>query len=191
MNKSPRSTRFNRQQKAGSAQELRTLARQEEVLRLRAAGFSYVEIGKKLGFSQVAAWKIALGAIEKLRAEVGETAKEVRDFELMRLDGILSKLWPDRGEPRVADTILRTMERRARLLGLDEPERFEVKTEEMTDEQKALRIQELLALSRRRQEGGGREPSQEAQAVDRGFDPSGDGGARPAAAPIQRKNRPR
>ena len=62
----------------------------------------------------------------KVLAETAqEAADEVRALELARLDALLAALWPQQGEPAVVDRVLRIMERRAKLLGLDAPTRVD------------------------------------------------------------------
>jgi len=65
-------------------------------------------------------------------------------LEALRLDQMQAALWQRAtdGEVRAIDRILRIMERRARLLGLDEPERRETKLE--IDPQAAKFRRELL-----------------------------------------------
>ena len=52
-----------------------------------------------------------------------ERAEEVRDLELQRLDEMTAGLWPQiqAGSPPAVTAAIRVSERRARLLGLDEP----------------------------------------------------------------------
>lgn len=59
------------------------------------------------------------------RAQVAADAAELRAEEVSRLDAMLAGLWPDarRGHLGAVDRVLRLMERRARLLGLDAPEK--------------------------------------------------------------------
>jgi len=48
-------------------------------------------------------------------------ADDYRRIELERLDKMTLSLFTRRNDPRTADTLLRIMERRAKLLGLDSP----------------------------------------------------------------------
>ncbi len=101
-----------------------------EALRLRTTGHTYREIGRKMGIAKSMAHKYVVDALREIREESTERALEVRELELERLDAMLRQLWPEEpaeGEiapamdARTADTILRIMERRAALLGLDAP----------------------------------------------------------------------
>jgi hypothetical protein len=62
---------------------------------------------------------------ELLKVACQETAAELRQMELARLDEIQLKLWDKRGDPRAADTLLRLFERRSKLMGLDAPVKIE------------------------------------------------------------------
>jgi len=61
-----------------------------------------------------------------LKKTLQEPADEVRTLEVERLDSLLNGLWQRRHVPEITDRILRIMERRAKLLGLDAPTRTEL-----------------------------------------------------------------
>lgn len=61
-----------------------------------------------------------------LKKTLQEPADEVRMLEVERLDSLLNGLWQRRHVPEITDRILRIMERRAKLLGLDAPVRSDV-----------------------------------------------------------------
>jgi hypothetical protein len=107
---------------------LRTMDRAATALDMKREGFSYDAIGKKLGISRQAAWALIQKRFAELRAQTEESACDVRDQMLLRLDGMLCALrnGVKRGDPRTIDTALRIEERRARLLGMDAPSRAEV-----------------------------------------------------------------
>lgn len=96
-------------------------------LQLRIEGYNYREIGSMLlndkgePMSHGAAWQMVQKALLELREANRELAADARDFELQRLDEQLKALWEKRGDPRVADSLLRIGQRRADLLGLDAP----------------------------------------------------------------------
>lgn len=90
-------------------------------LDLRVAGATYEQIGLALALSTTAAYGHVQKALDESRTQTKESADKVRATELRRLDGIVMALWPKRSDPRFADSILRAMERRSRLLGLDAP----------------------------------------------------------------------
>lgn len=75
------------------------------------------------------AWNLSRlhGAVATaLGALIRESARELRDLELARLDDLLLGLWADARKGNVAKIgrVLKVMQRRADLLGLDAPTRF-------------------------------------------------------------------
>ncbi len=106
---------------------LRGLALEEEVVKLRLAGLSFPTIARNLSCSVSGAHKACMRAIARRLEKIGETTEQVLQLELERLDVMLRVLWPKclAGEAGAIDRALRIMERRARYLGLDKPERHE------------------------------------------------------------------
>jgi hypothetical protein len=85
-----------------------------------------------------------------------EPAEQARNLDLKRLDAMTLALWSQarQGNQGAVDRLLRIMERRAKLLGLDAPTKVAPTTpdgtreyQEMDDEQVARRIQAILALA--------------------------------------------
>lgn len=96
--------------------------------RLRIAGLTYDQIARELKLkSRSAARDLVIAAIKE---HTKEPAEEVRDRELERLDELLRGLWAKAktGSVQHVDRVIKIMERRARYLGLDAPERFEHST---------------------------------------------------------------
>jgi hypothetical protein len=93
----------------------------QQALELRVTGTTYVEIGRTLRLSTTRAYQLVRAGMNEVNAELKETAAQLRQMELERLDAIHAAHWPKRENPRNAEIILRVMERRARLLGLDAP----------------------------------------------------------------------
>lgn len=122
-------------------------------LELRASGASYLQIGKALSVSKSRAWRIVSKALDGLVEHCQETAERVRKLELYRLDRLRFALEPKKGDPRVADTLIRISERVAKLHGLDAPQRIEasgpnggpIETEEKIDYSR-LSVDEMLLL---------------------------------------------
>ncbi len=116
---------------AGSkASQRRLTARERErkAMELRLAGATYAQIAQALGISQAGAHKAVMRALKRLNEKLNEQAEQVRRLELERLDRMLLALWPQaqKGNHGAVDRILRIMERRARLLGLDAPKSVDV-----------------------------------------------------------------
>jgi hypothetical protein len=119
--------------------------RRTELLRLRRQGVRYDDdrIGE-LGYSSPsAARKDLQRALEAHRAEEAAEASLYRQQENERLDELLEAIWPRATTPspvfdkegevidnvldvRAVDTVLRLMDRRAKLNGLDMPTKAEV-----------------------------------------------------------------
>ena len=126
-----------------------------QALDLRAAGASYRQIGEALSVSKPRAFRIVRAALDELVQHCEDTAERVRRLELYRLDKIRIALDSKKGDPRVADTLIRISERVAKLHGLDAPQRIEasgpnggpIETKEQLDLSK-LSLEELVELER-------------------------------------------
>ena len=106
--------------------------REAIITRLRIRGLTYRAIAKEVGVSEAAAYNAVQRALARNRAESAENAGEWREMELARLDDMWESLAPrsESGEWRIEklDRALRIMERRAKLLGLDAPEKHQTQT---------------------------------------------------------------
>jgi hypothetical protein len=107
----------------------RTAMLEQECLRLRLAGFSHREIAAQLGAAPSSAYKRVRHALDEVNKRNLESAEQLRALELLRLDELLNALWGTAivGDGKAVDRVLKVMERRAKLLGLDAP--FEIKTD--------------------------------------------------------------
>lgn len=103
----------------------RKLEHQRQALELRRAGLGYESIGTKLGLGKSQAHRLVIAALAESRAQVAANADDLRAEELSRLDAMLTGLWPSarNGAGASVDRVIKIMERRAKLLGLDAPER--------------------------------------------------------------------
>lgn len=124
--------------------------RRGQALDLRIGGMSYRAIAQRLGVSRQTAYKDVQAELAVLDGRKRGVAERLRDLELERCDRLMVGLWaqatpqlardPRTGEPMNDDhghpiyttpdvgavsTILRIMERRAKLLGIDAPVRQE------------------------------------------------------------------
>lgn len=110
-----------RQNKTGK-KRIRNREQLAKALQLRKAGATLEQIGKELGgLTRSRAHQIINDGLEELNETCHSEAGVLRRLEAERLDSMLLSLWPNRASPRVADTILRLSERRAKLYGLDAP----------------------------------------------------------------------
>lgn len=95
--------------------------REVKVLELRRAGLTWQRIAEEVGYADhtgaYAAYKRAIKRTQQ------QPADELREQELDRIDRLQLALWPKamKGDNASVNTIVRLMERRARLLGLDTP----------------------------------------------------------------------
>lgn len=99
--------------------KVKAAARRAQALALRIGGATYAQIGASLGISEQMAYRHVKKAMAQQALKLAEDVETYRALELKRLDALLMSLWSRRGEPRVADSIIRQMDRRAKLLGLD------------------------------------------------------------------------
>jgi hypothetical protein len=108
------------------ANKLASHDRKLQALELRKAAATYQQIADQLGYRSASG---AFNAVKAaLKATLREPADELRELELARLDAMLLPLWRrvPSGDEKAVDRVLRIMERRARLLGLDAPRRQEL-----------------------------------------------------------------
>lgn len=105
-----------------------TTERQTYLLRLRRQGKSLTEISDMLDISISAVSSSLKGAYSKLSME--HEAVEARDLELARLDEVQSSFYETAisGDPKAAEVVFKSMDRRAKLLGLDAPEKKQIET---------------------------------------------------------------
>jgi predicted DNA-binding protein (UPF0251 family) len=107
--------------------KLTAAERRVESLRLRKKGFSYFEIGRRLGVSSRTAHRDVKKHLDEIAQTCTEEAEEVRCIELQRLDELYVIAWSKikAGSETAIDRCLRIQERRAKLLGLDAAMRVE------------------------------------------------------------------
>lgn len=112
-----------------------------KAIELRAAGASYREIGAALGVTHVTARNWVLTAVDEVKYEQAETMRKVEGTSLDRLQ---RALWPQaiQGDAKAAQGVLRIMERRARLFGLDAPVKVDATVVETT--QADLEMEEMI-----------------------------------------------
>lgn len=107
---------------ASKAQQTQTAKRRAQAIQARLAGADWQTIAEQLGYSsRGAACKDVTRALEQSRAAAQKSGEDLRTLELARLDRMQRALWPKvvEGDHKTADTVLRLMQRRARLAGLD------------------------------------------------------------------------
>lgn len=116
--------------------------RRQRALELRRTGATFEQIAKKLEYRSPA--EAARDITRMLTSVIRETSEEVRAVELARLDGLMVTLWPSarRGDLQAVDRVLKVMERRAKLLGLDAAQKHEIVTSDAVEQEiKRLEIE--------------------------------------------------
>jgi hypothetical protein len=110
---------------------IETAERERKAVVAALSGASFDDIARDLGYTtRAGAWKAVQRALKRT---VQPAADEYRQLELMRLDRLLVGLWPiaigDGDTPpdyEAIDRVIRIMQRRAKLLGLDAPVKIDV-----------------------------------------------------------------
>ena len=105
-----------------------TAERRKVAVNLRVAGATFTQIGDQLGVSRQAAHQMVTKALDELAAQVSESADQLRAIELHRLDAMTAALWSGAmsGDEQKIDRVIKLMNRRAAMLGLDRPVKFDV-----------------------------------------------------------------
>lgn len=104
------------------------LERQLNALELRKSGYTYREIASRLGVNHQTAYTDVNKALEHL-AKLGEnSAVELRQLELERLDRAVAGMmhWIDAGSPMHVQALVKCIQERAKLLGLYAPEEVKI-----------------------------------------------------------------
>jgi hypothetical protein len=114
-----------------------------KALALRTAGATFDQIARQLGYaSPSGAYEAVMSA---LKATLREPAESVRVMEVERLDRLMLGLWkaatatatatdPRGPDLESLDRVLKIMDRRAKLLGLDAPQKVAATTPDGTAE---------------------------------------------------------
>lgn len=105
------------------AQRAATAQRRAQAIQLRLSGVDWQTIANRLSYSdRAAACKDVTRALEANQTAARNAGEDLRTVELARLDRLQAALWAQalHGDHKVVDTLLRLMQRRAKMLGLDE-----------------------------------------------------------------------
>jgi hypothetical protein len=115
---------------------------------LRAAGTSYPDIADELGVDPTTAFHYVEEAPERFLGEEIRCSDTARKLHVERLRALLQAAWPKAmaGDANAIASCLRIMEREAKLLGLDAPQKVDITQRlRVIAEQEGLDYQELLA----------------------------------------------
>lgn len=101
----------------------------DRAMSLRLENMSYREIAKEMGVAKGTAHRYVRAAVKLLQEKYSEKAEMIVVLEMNKLDKLEKALQKEarKGDIKASTTILKIMERRARLIGLDAPARTEVK----------------------------------------------------------------
>jgi hypothetical protein len=110
---------------AGKTPEPEQIDRELAVVNLRRTGLTWEMIAREVGYASPAgAWK----AYERACARtLEEPTAEARRIELDRLDALQYTYWDPAiaGNLRAADFVLKVIDRRAKILGIDAPQKIQ------------------------------------------------------------------
>lgn len=140
-----------------------SLDRERRAFAMRLNGATFAAIGKALGLSTPGAYQAYKRALRRGREELAEETADHIALDAARLDKLIHAKWKSAvaGDNDAIDRVLRLLERRARLLGLDAASRTELTGKdggplEIADpEARKRRIRELLAKQRADADGLG------------------------------------
>ncbi|MCE5290075.1 MAG: hypothetical protein LLG14_12675 [Nocardiaceae bacterium] len=101
--------------------QLERARRDDLVVQLVASGLTFQQVGEQLGVSKSQAHRLFRAALAKIPAG---SVDEYRATQREQLNGAVSALWPkvQRADVRACEALVKLLERRARLDGLDAPQ---------------------------------------------------------------------
>lgn len=102
-------------------QAIESLERIQQFFALRKAGASYEQIARRFNVDAAYVQAEVKRILDQYQTTMREDIKDLRTMENMRLDSALLAVWPDvvAGDVTAVLTMIKIMERRAKLLGLD------------------------------------------------------------------------
>jgi IS30 family transposase len=117
-----------------SPPKLSSAEKKAKAVELRRKGYQFKEIGRELGVTEGRAHQIISEECKRWRDNSQEAVEDLRQFEAMELEELRKHLWQmiDNAEdpaaltPALIDKFLKLQERRAKLFGLDAPEKKEL-----------------------------------------------------------------
>lgn len=123
------------------------VAREQEVVKLRRTGLTWDLIGERLNLSTAGAHRAYQNA---LRRAVQEDVDAIRQIEGERLDVAQNAIWGEvlQGDNQAVNTLIRIMERRAKLLGLDQPIRIQQEVITYDGDAISAELQRIIDASR-------------------------------------------
>lgn len=125
----------------GGANKAELTERRIRAWELALQGKSYRVIGEALGVAPMTAFRDVEAHAREIQQPVAE---QVRKQEVARLDALLDNLWPrvEQGDDKAVANVLRVMDRRAKLLGLDAPAKQDITVQQV--DPKDIELAELI-----------------------------------------------
>lgn len=122
----PRRSKNSRSHPKGELE--RVAEKHAMALELRKQGLTFREIAARMGISLKSAHDCVEAELLELREKTVLDAVAVREIDLERCDVMLKGLWPKikKGDPAAVGAGVRVLDRRARLLGHDAPQKTEL-----------------------------------------------------------------
>lgn len=118
------------------AAEARIETRRAKAISLRLKGKTYRAIAKETGVTVRQAWEDVKAVLERTKADANEDAEHHRAIDLERIDRAIEvcmqALDSDEQSFGAIDRLVKLQERRAKLLGLDSPEKHAVAVADAT-----------------------------------------------------------
>lgn len=111
------------------AKQAKVAERRAKAITLRLAGMDWQTIADRLDYSsRGAACQDVARALEANLAEQSQAADTLREVESQRLDRLQAAAWPSavKGDLKAIETVLKVIDRRVKLQGLDMPLRAEL-----------------------------------------------------------------
>jgi hypothetical protein len=111
-----------------SPRRFKTAERRTLAVQLRVEGKTFRQIGAAMGFSEQRAHFIVTEELQRLNRERSEAASELQQLESQRLDALHAAVWEkaQAGDLDAINAVVKLMNRRAKLLGIDAMPRFDV-----------------------------------------------------------------
>lgn len=134
---------------ARAGEDVRLVEARKEALELRRDGNSYRQIAAIMEISPATAGNYVQSELSMLRDQTAEDTEALRDIEVQRCDDMLRHLGSGirAGDVPSVMAAVKISERRAKLLGLDAPERKEITHKAITAEE-AAKLPETDILKR-------------------------------------------
>lgn len=118
---------IDKETRKAAARQKRIVAEENraKAVEFRKMGMSYEAIGKQLGISGQAAHQAVLKAMKGVKVRQDKDANIIKLVEYENLDRLQLAAWPGamKGNHLLIDKVLKIMERRAKMMGLDAPEK--------------------------------------------------------------------